>query len=164
MTELRVRKRGRMREKEIKAMADEISAAVGVQVFTTKDTVDMAESSEYNLIFVNNEILALMIEGKPFLTVRGLLKYKPLKRFVTVDMGAVPFVTKGADVMGPGIVEADKDIQPGDFVWVRDVKFQKALAIGQAMATGEEMSAKKPGKLIKSISYVGDKLWKYGEE
>jgi PUA-domain protein len=164
MTELRVRKRGRMREKDIKTMSESVSAMVGVQVFTNEDTVDMAESSEFNVVFVNNEILALVIEGRPFLTVRGLLKYKPTKRYVTVDMGAVPFVTKGADVMGPGIVEADPGIQPGDFVWVRDMKFQKALAIGEAMATGAEMAAKKPGKLIKSIAYVGDKLWKYGEE
>lgn len=164
MSELRVRKRGRMREKEIKSMSEAISAMVGCEVFTTKDTVDMAESSEFNVVFVNNEILALVIQGRPFLTVRGLLKYKPTKRYVTVDMGAVPYVTKGADVMGPGIVDADPGIQPGDFVWARDMKFLKALAIGEALVTGEEMAQKKPGKALKSIAFVGDKLWKYGEE
>jgi predicted RNA-binding protein (TIGR00451 family) len=76
----------------------------------------------------------------------------------------VPFVTKGADVMGPGIVDADPEIKVGDLVWVREMKFSKALAIGEALANGDEMLAKKPGKLVKSIAYVGDKLWKYGED
>jgi PUA domain protein len=164
MSELRVRKRGRMREKEIRTLSDELSEMLGVVVFTTKDTVDLADSSEFKLIFVNNEILGLLIKERPFLSVRGFLKYPATKRFVTVDMGAVPFVTKGADVMGPGIVDADPEIKVGDLVWVREMKFSKALAIGEALANGDEMLAKKPGKLVKSIAYVGDKLWKYGED
>lgn len=163
-TELRVRKRGRMREKDVKVMAETLSTMLGVQVFGDEDVVDMAESTDFQVVFVNNEILALVIEGRPFLTVRGLLKYKPTKRFVTVDMGAVPFVTKGADVMGPGIIDADPSIQIDDFVWVRDMKFFKGLAIGRAIATGTDMLKKQPGKAIKSIVYVGDKLWKYGED
>jgi PUA-domain protein len=163
-TELRVRKRGRMREKDVKVMAETLSAMLGVNVFGDEDVVDMAESTDFQVVFVNNEIMALVIEGRPFLTVRGLLKYKPVKRFVTVDMGAVPFVTKGADVMGPGIVDSDPSIQIGDFVWVRDMKFLKALAIGKAIVTGADMLKRQPGKAIKSIVYVGDKLWKYGED
>jgi PUA-domain protein len=164
MSELRVRKRGRMREKEIRTLSDELSEMLGVVVFTTKDTVDLADSSEFKLIFVNNEILGLLIKERPFLSVRGFLRYQATKRYVTVDMGAVPFVTKGADVMGPGIVDADPEIKVGDLVWVREMKFSKALAIGEALANGDEMLAKKPGKLVKSIAYVGDKLWKYGED
>jgi len=98
------------------------------------------------------------------------------ERFIDIDLakrnnvttgqiywGAVPFVVKGADIMGPGIVDADKEINPGDFVWVRDVKNLRALAIGEALISGMEMLQKKPGKAIKSIHYVGDKLWKYDE-
>ena len=163
MSDIRIKKRGRLREKEIKTLSEDISKKVGVQVFTLNDTIDKAESSDFDVIFVNNEILALVISGKAFLTVKGLLKYNPPKSYVTVDMGAVPFVVKGADIMSPGIVDADKEIKPGDFVWVRDVKNLRALAIGEAMITGEEMLQKKPGKAIKSIHYVGDKLWKYDE-
>ena len=163
MSDIRIKKRGRLREKEIKALSEDISQKVGVQVFTLKDTIDKAESSDFDVIFVNNEILALVISGKAFLTVKGLLKYNPPKSYVTVDMGAVPFVVKGADIMGPGIVDADREIKPGDFVWVRDVKNLRALAIGEAMVTGEEMLQKRPGKAIKSFHYVGDKLWKYDE-
>jgi PUA-domain protein len=163
MSELRVRKRRRLREKEIKAMAEEISTKAGVEVFGLQDTVDLAESTEYDVIFVNNEIDAFVQNGKPFLTVRGLLRYAASRSFATVDMGAIKFMINGADVMGPGIVEADEGIQPGDYVWVRDEKNRKPLAVGSALVTGAEMQAKKPGKAIKSILYVGDKLWKYEE-
>ena len=164
MSELRVRKRKRLREKEVKALSEEISAKVGVPVFNVGDTVDQAESSDMDLVFVNGEVDGFIIEGKAFLTVRGLLKYPATRSFVTVDMGAIRFVINGADIMGPGIVEADVNVQPGDLVWVRDEKNRKPLAVGQALVNGSEMAAKKPGKAIKSILFVGDKLWKLDED
>lgn len=163
MADIRIRKRKRMRGKEIKALSSELESELGVKMFTEDDPVDMAESSDFDLIFVGNDILGLIYEGKPFLTVRGVIKYKPERRSVTVDMGAVPFITNGADCMGPGIVEADESIAVGDLVWIRDVKNRVPLAIGVSERTGEELIQKKPGKAIKNIHNVGDKLWKSGE-
>ena len=163
MADIMVRKRKRMREKEVKALREQFSEIFGVETFGEKDAVDMAESSEYNLIFVNNDILGLVNEGKPFLTVRGLLKYKPEARAVTVDMGAVPYVTNGADIMGPGIVDADPSIQEGDLVWIRDIKNRVPLAVGMALRSGNSLKSKEKGKAIKAIHNVGDKLWKTGE-
>jgi len=163
MSELRVRKRKRLREKEIKALHEEISQKTGAPIFSLKDTIDSAESSDFEVIFVNNEIDAFILNGKAFLTIRGLLRYPPAKAFVTVDMGAIRYVINGADVMGPGIMEADEGIVPGDYVWVRDEKNKKPLAVGEALVTGAEMHSKKPGKAIKSIFFVGDKLWKFEE-
>lgn len=163
MADIRIRKRKRMREKEIKALSSELEMVTGVPVFSENDPVDMAESSDFNVIFVGNDILGLVYEDKPFLTVRGIIKYKPTKRYVTVDMGAVPFITNGADCMGPGIVEADGSIVSGDVVWIRDVKNKMPLAIGVSERSGKELMEKQPGKAIKNIHNVGDKLWKSGE-
>ncbi|MEI8192020.1 MAG: PUA domain-containing protein, partial [candidate division NC10 bacterium] len=135
----------------------------GFPLHWEEHTVDSAEGPDLEAIFVDGEVQALRMENKTMLTVRGLLKVQASKGYVTVDMGAVPFVTKGADVMGPGIVEADPHIQVGDLVWVRDIKFKKPLAIGEALITGPEMTAKRPGKAIRSIHFVGDRLWKYDE-
>jgi len=163
MADIRIRKRKRLRNKEVKAMADELSAELGVPVFGGDEPVDQAESTDFDLLFVDNEILGMVMEGKPFLTIRGVLKYQPTKRYVTVDMGAVSYLTNGADCMGPGIVDADEGIAVGDFVWVRDVKNLKPLAIGIAQRSGTDLKAKQPGKAIKAIHNVGDKLWKAGE-
>ena len=163
MADIRIKKRKRMREKEVKALASQLTDVFGVEVFTEKDAVDIAESTDFDLIFVNNDILGIIYEDKPFLTVRGILKYKPEKRAVTVDMGAVPYVTNGADVMGPGIVDADQSVSEGDLVWIRDIKNKVPLAIGVALRDGAGLSAKEKGKAIKTLHNVGDKLWKSGE-
>ena len=78
-------------------------------------------------------------------------------------MGAVPYVTNGADVMGPGITAADPDIAEGDMVWIRDARNGAPLAVGVALRSGEALASKEPGKAIKTIHFVGDKLWKTGE-
>jgi len=163
MADIMIRKRKRLRSKDVKAYSDEIERRLGIATFTADDAVDLAESSEFNVIFVNGEILAIVYKETTFLTVRGILKYKPQKKFVTVDMGAVPYVRNGADIMGPGITDADPGIQAGEPVWIRDVKNLVPLAIGISMVSGEEMKKGGKGKVIQTIHYAGDKLWKTDE-
>jgi PUA-domain protein len=163
VSEIRVRKRKRFREKELKALTDELASSTGVDVLMPKDAVDIAAGPECELVFVNNVIEGLVVEGKPFLTVRGLLRHNATKRYVTVDMGAVPYVTNGADVMAPGIVEVDPEIKEGDMVWIRDVTHKRPLAVGKALISAEAMVAKTSGKAIKNLHFVGDKIWKYDE-
>ena len=163
MSDIMIRKRKRMREKEIKALSKDLRDLFEVPVFDERDPVDIAESSDYNVIFVGQDILGLIYEGKPFLTIRGLLKYRPERRSVTVDMGAVPFVTNGADVMGPGITDADDNIAEGDLVWIKDIKNGAPLAIGMSLRSAADLKSKAGGKAIKTIHFVGDKLWKSGE-
>jgi PUA domain protein len=160
---VRLRKRHRLRLKEIAAISSNLNAALGTVTFTEKDIVDMAEGPEYNVIFVNGKILAFTPENVPFLTVRGLLNYGASRRYVTVDMGAVKFVYNGAHVMGPGVVECDTSIAEGDLVWIRDVKNLRPLAVGKAVASGEAISRKDKGRVVQSIHHVGDKLWMLDE-
>ena len=156
---MKLRKRHRLRQKEIAALASQVDASLGTKSFSQDDTVDMAEGPEYEAIFVDGKILAFKIGETAFLTVRGLLRYPATKRFVTVDMGAVKFVYNGADVMGPGIVEVDLSIAPGDLVWIRDLNNRRPLAVGRAFVSGEVMARKEKGKSVESILHVGDKLW-----
>ncbi|MFA5452328.1 MAG: RNA-binding protein [Candidatus Methanomethylophilaceae archaeon] len=163
MADIRVRKRKRMREKDVKALKEQMTEIFCIKTFDESDAVDLAESPDFNLIFVNNDVLGIIYQEKPFLTVRGILKYKPQARAVTVDMGAVPYVTNGADVMGPGIVDVDPNIKEGDFVWIRDAKNQVPLAIGISLRSATGLMEKEKGKAISTIHNVGDKLWKSGE-
>lgn len=80
-----------------------------------------------------------------------------LKR-VVVDMGAVPHVANGADVMGPGIVATDEKIEARDVVVVVDERHGKPLAVGSALVPGEEMRTPK-GKAVKNVHHVGDEIW-----
>ncbi len=163
MTELRLRKRHRMRQKEIESLAARLKDVLGTEVFGPRDTVDMAECPEFDVVFVSGKILAIVWQGEPFLTVRGLLVYAATRRYITVDMGAVRFVANGADVMGPGVVEADPGIVEGDFVWIRDIRNKRPLAIGKALVPAETIMRKDKGKVVSSLHYVGDKLWALDE-
>lgn len=164
MAELRLRKRHRLKQKEIQALEAELDATLGCPTFTTEDTVDRAEGSDYDVLFVNGPILAIVVDGHPFPTVRGLLQWKPTRRWVTVDMGAVKFIYNGADTMAPGIVDADPTIQVGYMVWVRDERNQRPLAIGRALISGEAMRVEEKGKAVKALHHVGDDLWRVDEE
>ena len=114
---------------------------------------------EYSLILVNGKPLLFEIEGQLFPTVRGALEMKLQKRLVIVDKGAVRFVSNGADIMAPGVVEADPEINEGDLVIIVEETHRKPLAIGKALMEGPQMVEADSGKAIKSIIYVGDKLW-----
>lgn len=160
---MRIRRRGRLRRKEINAYSQAIAAALGVDPFRDRDDVDLAEAGEWRLLIADNEVRGIIVGGTPFLTVRGLLAYPAAKRFVTVDMGAVRFVANGADVMAPGIVDADPDIRSGDLVWVRDERNLRPLAVGEALLTGGEMVARNKGKAVRSVHHVGDELWRVDE-
>ena len=159
MSSLQVRKRHRLRQKETQKLSEWLYKVFGADTFSLNDTVDSAETKNYDIIYVNNEVLAMIIDDEPFLTIKGILKYHPRNRWVTVDMGAVKFVYNGADVMAPGIVNADPTIEKDDLVWVRDERNLQPLAIGKALMSGIEMIKSKKGKAIKTIHYVGDKLW-----
>ena len=80
-------------------------------------------------------------------------------RKVVVDMGAIKFVTNGADVMTPGVVDADPEILEGQQVWICDETHGKPLAVGIALVSGEEMVEQSSGKAVRLLHYVGDKLW-----
>jgi PUA domain protein len=164
MTEYKIRRRHRLRQKEVESLFSTIDDVMGTKTVTEKATVDRAEAPGFDVLFIDNSLVAMVIEGAPFLTVRGILKYGATKRYVTVDMGAVRFVANGADVMGPGIVEVADSISEGDLVWVRDERNSRPLAIGRAVMSAEEMRTKPKGKSVLSIHHVGDKLWLIEDE
>jgi PUA domain protein len=158
---IHLRKRHRLRRKEIKAISESLNAILSDPCFSTEDTIDSAELEKFHVLLVDGEILGMIVEEVPFLTVKGLLKFRPQKRFVTIDMGAVQFIYNGADVMSPGIVDADPEISSGDVVWIRDERNLQPLAVGRAMISGPDMKSGQSGKAVKSLHHVGDEIWNY---
>ena len=122
-------------------------------------TLEKITLEEYSLILVEGKPLLFEVEGHLFPTVRGALEMGLQKRVVAVDKGAIRFVSNGADIMAPGVVEADPEIKEGDLVIIVEETHRKPLAIGKALMEGPQMVEANSGKAIKSITYVGDKLW-----
>jgi PUA domain protein len=160
MAELRLRHRARMREKDAKRLSDDLAAAFGIPD-PLPDTIERADAGDFDLLLAGGRALAFIRREPERIapTCRLLLQKRPTKAFVTVDMGAIKFVNNGADVMAPGIVEADPGIQPGDLVWVRDERNKMPLAVGEAILPGAQMPRGPKGKAIKSLHHVGDLMW-----
>jgi len=161
---LKLRHLARLRRKEVRDLKDRLTANFGCEAFPDEDLVEGAEVGDgKTALIVGGRIVGLVVIGEPVLTVRGMLLWPVSKRWVTVDMGAVPFVYNGADIMAPGIVDAERTIAVGDLVWVRDEKNLRPLAVGSTLMTGEEMAVAEKGKAIRALHHVGDDLWKYGD-
>ncbi len=161
---LRVRHRTRLRRKEVEAWFRRLGEDFGMAMPSDETPIDAADAGEMRLLLLDDEAVALVLGETVGPTVRGLLAFPASKRHVTVDMGAVPFVYNGADVMAPGIVDADPAIRAGDLVWVRDEKNRRPLAVGRAIMDGPTMAREERGKAIETIHHVGDDLWRLGEE
>ena len=157
------RKRRRIRKKEARRLEEKMVESAGISPFSSKDDIDLAEMGDITLIFSGGTVVGLIMDKKPFPSLRGILAATPTKRQVTVDMGAVKFLYNGADVMAPGIIEADPDIKEGNIVWVREEKHGKPLVVGIALMDGKKMVESRSGKAIKTIHSIGDKIWELDE-
>jgi len=105
------------------------------------------------------KILKINEDYLPFLS-----ETKMLERFpnVMVDMGAVKFMCKGANVMRPGIkkfTEFEKD----DLVCIVEESRHKFLAVGKAMTSSTELENMEKGEVVKNLHYVSDKFWEIGK-
>ena len=105
------------------------------------------------------KILKINQDYIPFLSETEILKKFPS---VEVDMGAVKFMCKGANLMRPGIkkfTEFEKD----KLVCIVEETHHKFLAIGKAMVSSLEVENMEKGEVIQNIHYISDKFWETGK-
>jgi PUA domain protein len=153
------RNRYPIREKDAKEVADALSRTFGSSFAWEGRRVERGDAQGYTVFLVDHVPMAFLDGDAVLPTVRGLLAFGAKDRFVTVDKGAVGFVIKGADVMAPGIVDADASIAPGDVVWVREESHLQPIAVGRALMSGPEMVTSSKGKAVKTLHHLRDKLW-----
>lgn len=158
---VKIKNRHRLKARDIRRYQNDLKNIFNDVFFDERSSIEIGDLDGTNIIFVDGEPCFMSHENKIIFTLHGLDRYKPKKNFVVVDMGAVKFVTNGADVMVPGIVNADRDIAEGDQVWICDENHHKPLAIGIALISGEDMITQSEGRAIKTIHYIGDEMWNY---
>ncbi|MFB6087751.1 MAG: RNA-binding protein, partial [Haloarculaceae archaeon] len=134
---MQISSRHHLRSDAVDELNENLEETVGVTI--DADAFELAElaDTDYDIVLVDGEPLVWYVDDEPFLTVRGANEYPPEENVVTVDAGAIEFVSGGADVMRPGIVEADDSIEEGDLVVVQEETHGKSLAIGRALVDGE---------------------------
>tara|TARA_B100000745_G_scaffold144588_1_gene94660 strand:+ start:372 stop:848 length:477 start_codon:yes stop_codon:yes gene_type:complete len=112
-------------------------------------------------IITGNGIKILKIENDylPFLSEVEMLKKFPN---VMVDMGAIKFMCKGANVMRPGIkkfTEFEKD----KLVCIIEESQHKFLAVGKSMVSSLELENMDKGEVVRNLHYISDKFWETGK-
>jgi len=157
---MQVRSRHHLRSDAIDDLTASLADSLGVDI--EGDTFELVEldGTEFDIVLVDGEKLVAYVDDEPFLTVEGANEYPPQRGLVTVDAGAIEFVSNGADVMRPGIVEVDDGITEGDLVAIAEETHDKVLAIGRAQTDSDDMVGES-GKVVSSIHHVGDDLYEF---
>lgn len=125
----------------------------------SKAKIEMLEAEPYPIVLVDGKPQIMLVDDRPFPTLKAALSMEIKSKYVVVDMGAVRFMANGADVMSPGIVDADSNLLEGDVVVVVDETHRKPLAVGISLISGPEMVENDKGKAVKTIHFIGDPIW-----
>jgi PUA-domain protein len=154
-----------LKSKQTKQLLAEISERLQINmeaIFGPKPNVEIAKLSFGNIYFINNKPLFFNIEKKvvPTLFFQDFIT-KSSK--IVVNMGAIPYICNGANVMAPGIVRVEGEFSKGDLVLVVDEKYEKPIAIGESLYDSASIRNTKHGALIKNVHFVTDKIWNFAK-
>ncbi len=150
-----------LKTKEAKQILTQASTKLNLNLdatFSTKPNVETAETDSIQIIVVNQKPLFYKTGENVYPTLLATEIIAKLPKIV-VDMGAVPHVCNGADIMAPGIVRYESEFNKGAIVTVSDEKHGKLLAIGETLLNSTEAKTAKKGLVIKNLHYVGDEIW-----
>ena len=137
-----------------------VSEKWGIEIPKIKNLKVHQISNEAQIITGKGiKILKVDEDYIPFLSETEVLEKFPN---VTVDMGAVRFMCKGANLMRPGI-KSFTEFKKEDLVCIVEESKHKFLAIGKAVADSSEVDEMEKGEVLKNIHYISDKFWEIGK-
>jgi PUA-domain protein len=154
-----------LKSKEARLIMKEVSQRLKIRIediLNSKTTFEIAETDFGDIYLLNGKPILQKIGEKilPTLFLAELSEWLPK---ITVDMGAVPYVCKGADIMAPGIVCIKGEFSKGDLVLIIDEKHGKMLALGEALYDTEKAKNTKKGPIAKNLHFVSDKIWDFAK-
>lgn len=132
-----------------------------------RNELDFDEKRTRIEIIVTDAGSLYLFDGKPLLF-RSEDKIIPtlfFERYISsapkiiVDMGAIPHLCNGADVMAPGVQKVADEFSKGGLVLIVEEKYGKAIAIGEALFNSNEIIKMNQGKIIRTFHYVGDSIY-----
>jgi PUA-domain protein len=147
-----------LKDRDAKPLIEDLRRLPNQQNLTHKARVEIETVKDAEIIFVDGVPIAFRKKGEliPVLTNKVALDSMPR---IVVDMGAVPHVAGGADIMAPGIRNISESVLEKNLVVVVDEKHGKYLAVGKALLDAGPMRTTKHGKVVSNVHYVGDPIW-----
>ena len=147
-----------LKDRDSKPLIEELSKIPGLEQLSHKSRVETEVVRNSEIIFVNGQAIAFKGDGEFIPVLTNTLAMEKMPR-VTVDMGAVPHVVGGADIMAPGVRGVQGSFAEAHLVVVVDEKHGKFLAVGRSFYSSDKLTSIKKGKVISNIHYVGDPVW-----
>ncbi|MFW6110523.1 MAG: DUF1947 domain-containing protein [Thermoproteota archaeon] len=152
-----------LKEREVKSILEGVSRELHLdlkQIFEGEVKMELVEADFAEIFLIRNRPLLFKRGNKifPSLIFGEISELIPK---VVVDMGAVPHVCNGADIMAPGIVRFEGEFSEGDLVFVVDEEYNKNIAVGQTALRLEAAKKASRGIVIHNIHFVGDKIWNF---
>ena len=126
----------------------EIPKVKNLKVYEIDDETNLITGKEIKILKIKDEYV-------PFLSEILTLKKFP---FVQVDMGAVKFMCKGANLMRPGIKKFS-EFSKNDIVCIVEESQNKFLAVGKSEVDSSELETMDKGEVLKNLHYISDKTW-----
>ncbi len=136
-----------------------------VKIVSYKWKMDVPKIKNLKIFEIDNEtqlitgngikVLKIKDEYLPFLSETDILEKFP---YVQVDMGAVKFMCKGANLMRPGIKKFS-EFSKNDIVCIMEESQSKFLAVGKSKVDSSELENMEKGEVIKNLHYISDKAW-----
>ncbi len=157
----KVSQRHFLKEKDVKQLLLDFSKRLKIEVeqlLGSKPNIEIVEAQNTKIFIIDRKPLLAKANDElfPMLVFDRLFPFLPK---IVVDMGAVPHVCNGADVMAPGVIRIEGDFNKNDFLLITDERHRKPLAIGVALFNSQATKNLQHGKIVKTIHYVGDRLW-----
>ena len=148
-----------LKAKEAKQIIEQTNQTLKLS-FDKDATVEVVESDVGEIYLIGGKPL-LFKSGNRVLPTLLFSDFTSKAPKIVVDMGAIPYVCKGATVMAPGIVRYEGEFGVGDLVLVVDMKHGKALAVGEVLMDSATARVTKKGPVVKTLHFVSDKIWDY---
>ena len=163
---MHVKSRHFIKSSEIKDLKADISehydSSFVSQIFPKKCSIEVIHTEDGDILYAANNKLVLWKSKDGFIPVLTLLLDKTIElKKIVVDMGAIRYVSNGADIMRPGITKIDPAIKKGDIIEIVDETHDRALAVGKALYDAEEMEKLEKGKAVLNLHNIQDGVWQF---
>ena len=132
-----------LRDRDAEALINKASEKLKVdlkQILKAKVNVELIQTEFAEIYLINGKPL-LVKAGEDVFPTLVFNEFFASSPKVFIDMGAVPHVCNGANVMAPGIIRFEGEFSEKDFVLVVDEKHGKPIAVGEIIygyGRGEE--------------------------
>ncbi|MCP4762939.1 MAG: DUF1947 domain-containing protein [archaeon] len=166
-----IKQRHMLKSKDVKVLKTKLIECFGSdnisQLFGNKTRIEWIKLENREELIVVNGILCFWFLKDKYIPLMSMLINSEIDfkmKTVEVDMGAIRFVTNGADIMRPGITEIDPEILKDDIIKIIDIKNKRPLAVGSAMLDAGDMEKQETGKVIKNIHTITDDIWDFSKQ